>query len=124
MVTVSVATWAQEWCKNTTENKHDEYGIYAGEGADIINYNELKDSREGVYLFGAQDRSEEVLYYYDFGVVVSIKYLPKEQIYEDFQKKLLSIKEKDGTLNFKSAVCKRGNYGFWANEVGVVFCNR
>lgn len=121
MVTVSVATRAQE---KTTENVTDEYGIYAGSGEDLINYNELKDSREAVYMFGAQDRSEEILYYYDFGVVVSVKYLPKEQIYEDFQKKLLSIKEKDGNLNFKSGIVKRGNYGFWANEVGVVFCSR
>lgn len=120
MVTVSVATWAQE-----KENESDANGIYAGDGPDIINYNELKDSREAVYMFGAQDRSEEILYYYDFGVVVSVKYLPKEQVFEDFQKKLLSIKEKDGNFNFKSGIAKRGNYGFWITDnVGVVFCKR
>lgn len=99
MVTVSVATWAQE---KTTESTTDEYGIYAGSGEDLINYNELKDSREVHYWFEPEDRTEEVILYYDFGAVVSIKYIPKDQIYNDFQKRLLSIKEEGETINIET----------------------
>ncbi len=99
MVTVSVATWAQE---KTTESTTDEYGIYAGNGEDLINYNELKDSREVHYWFEPEDRTEEVILYYDFGAVVSIKYIPKDQIYNDFQKRLLYVKEEGETINIET----------------------
>ncbi len=101
MVTVSVATWAQEK-KDTirAENVADDF--FPKELADKFNYDEL-EGEKWFYEQGSASFTKECIYFYDFGTIISIKYLPKEEVATELQKKLSYLKSK-------------GNYGIHKDD--------